>query len=266
MPTYKWIAALVLVAIVVGFPSWLFLLRRSYSRFFDPAIDDADRALAAFAQSVNGNFVPSVRRWREVTPLASSFYEYTNNYAALQKAYRGDGGAKVIAGGFPTRVSWIIVALDNGFTGFALLPRVRVDLPVGVSFSGMRDPRSAWPRSPFDLLAKGVYGVGDHGPRIQLTPREQEAFTPLRARACRIYVSTTTTGNPVTGAMPEQYPLYLEVWGETLQGEPSPRALERSLHGWREDFSQKELSELVASAVAFAQTATASSGALQPGR
>jgi hypothetical protein len=258
MPTYKWVALLVLVASVGWFGIWQWLIRRAYARFFDPAIEQAQHALAAFAQQSGGSFVPSRWRWADISPWLNNHLRARSHNESRAKAYRGDGGVELWCEGLPMRVSWLIVALRDGF---AFVPRVRVDLPPDVSFQGLHGASSNLFDNPWHLLAKNILDVSEKRPSFPLTAPEQQAFDALRTRACRIFMRASVPGHPITGRMPPSYALYLEVWGDPHRGESSPVALERNTTAWREDFTPEDLATLADLTGKFASLAVPLSGA-----
>lgn len=259
MPTYEWVALAVLLATLGGWFGWQFLVRRAQARFFDPAIEDAERTLQAFARQTKGKLTPSVKRWRQLSPRAHNNLKGRDKNGRRQKRYSGDGSVTLVRAGFPVTVSWLVVGMENGF---ALLPRVRVELPVGASLQGMHGAasrgvlRNVLDR-PYELWAKGILDIDDRLPSFPLTATEAQAFDPLSARSCRVFLEASVPGHPITGALPKQYSLVIEVWGAPLRGESSPGALEPfGIFGWREDFDPRMLTALVDSTIALARTAT----------
>jgi hypothetical protein len=259
----RWPFLLIIVAVVTAVLLWNYRQRRTYADFFDPAIEHAENGLARFAQRARATHVPSIRRFRDLIPLLGFNFKTGGPRMGGHQHYSshlglsGDGSVSLQREGLAVTVGWIVVGLEKRL---ALLPRVRVDLPLGVTLSALHDVQ----RNPlidyWDLWAEAIYirfhrGPRVRGPRIRLTPNEERAFEALTARACRIFMQASTPAHPLTGALPHPYAVYLEVWGSPLHGEASARPMESDIFAWRDDFRPEDIEELVRPSIQFAKTA-----------
>jgi len=125
-------AVIVLVASVsalVGYALALWRDKRRQARFFDPAIDNAERALELFAQRTHGTLAASSERWGALTPPIGFRLKTTrrgqgsNSGVPRFKAMRGSGYAQLERAGLLVKVGWLVVGLEVGFALFAAHPR-----------------------------------------------------------------------------------------------------------------------------------------------
>jgi hypothetical protein len=255
---------LIIVAVVGAALLWNYRQRRTYADFFDPAIEHAEHGLARFSQRASGTHVPGVRRFRDLIPLFGFRFKTAGGRLGGQGHYSshlamlGDGSVGLQRHGLPVTVGWIVVALEGRM---ALLPRVRVDLPLGATLSGLREVSRPTVIDYWDLWADAIFirfriNPGSWGPRIRLTQNEERAFQALTPRACRIFMQASTPAGSLSGALPNPYAMYLEVWGAPLHGQASAKPMEGDIGAWRNDFRPEDLEELVRLSIQFANTAS----------
>jgi hypothetical protein len=261
----RWPFLLIIVLVVGAALLWNYRQRRTYADFFDPAIEHAENELGRLAQRANGSHVPGLKRFRDLIQPFGFRFRMTGGrmggqgHHSSHLAMPGDGSVGLHREGLRVTVGWIVVALEKRL---ALLPRVRVDLPLGVTLSALHEVPRPTLIDYWDLWAEAIYirfdlGPRVRGPRILLTQDEERAFQALTPRACRIFLQASTPADPRTGALPEPYALYVEVWGSPLHGQLSAKPMESDIFAWRDDFRPEDLEELVRLSVQFAKTASA---------
>jgi hypothetical protein len=127
-----------------------------------------------------------------------------------------------------------------------------------------RDPTQA-PRDAFSrcLFAFADAQVQERKPLAefeaalpQQCQNEERAFQALTPRACRIFMQASTPAGSLSGALPNPYAMYLEVWGAPLHGQASAKPMEGDIGAWRNDFRPEDLEELVRLSIQFANTAS----------
>jgi hypothetical protein len=258
-PLIAIIVLLVLVPIFIGWGLASLRDKRKQARFFDPAIDHAERVLQRLAERAHGRYTASPERWSALSPPIGFRLKTvrtgtgSNSGTSKFKAMPGSGYTQLERAGFIVKVGWLVVGLEEGF---ALLPRIRVVLPPGFTFSGLHDASGHSLSNPWDLWFKGVYGRRDHGSALPLTPPEKEAFEALSARSCRIHMQSAT---PATwlGTLPDPYALEIDAWVVAPPLSISAAPTEpKGIHSWRHGFDLASLDQLMDLAVALARTAT----------
>lgn len=258
-PLVAIVALLALVPILIGWALASWRDKQKQARFFDPAIDRAEQALEQLAQRAHGTYTASPERWGALTPpigfRLKTVMRGTGSNSGISKfkAMPGSGFTQLERAGFIVKVGWLVVGLEEGF---ALLPRVRVVLPPGFTFSGLHDASWLSLSNPWDLWFKGVYGRSDHGSALPLTPPEKEAFEALSGRSCRIRMQSVT---PATwlGTLPDLYALEIDAWVVAPPLSISSVPTEpKGIYSWSHDFDLASLNQLVDLAVALARTAT----------